>query len=230
MKRVYYVTEGPTDQIFIEGLVSHWLDGEDFVSRHIQPPSSAYVDGLDSNLSNGWKGVRDWCSWRRAGGAAGRDEALLQADCLIIHIDADVATDPDFKQPIFNGGCPPAKIRCDWIREHLISLLGGVLPSNVVLCVPSQDTEAWVLCALYPDDADGNLPIECRETPGTLLIQKPHRLVRHKEGKLKKATDKYKFYLKSIVNGWSHCTEGAVPRCPEAIRFENDVKVILNIF
>lgn len=228
MKRIYFVTEGPTDKIVVEGLIAHWLAGEDFISRQVQPPSSAYTEGLDTNLSTGWKGVRDWCEGKRSGGPAGRDETLGQADCLIIHVDADVATDTDFKTPSFAGPCPPAQNACDWIRDHLTSLLGGILPPNVVLCIPSQDLEAWVLCALHPDIADTNLPIECKEQPGTLLVSRsPHQLLRRKDGKLRKDTRKYASSLSSIVSGWSHCTTGALPRCPEAIRFETDIKMLL---
>lgn len=227
MKQIYFVTEGPTDKTVIEGLVAHWLDGEDFIPRHIQPPSSAYVDELDTNLSEGWKGVRDWCAGKRTVGAAGRDEALSQADCLIIHIDADVANDSDFKTPVFQGPCPPAQNACDWVRDHLISLLGGMLPANVVLSVPAQDLESWVLCALHPNVADENDPIECRETPGTLLIQRPpHRLVRRKDGRLKKETAKYIRSLSHIVAGWAR---DVTPRCPEARRFEQDIKQALGV-
>lgn len=110
MKRIYFVTEGATDQIVFQGLIERWL-GEDFIARQIQPPSSAYAEGLDSNLSEGWKGVLAWCAGRRADGAAGRDEALRQADCLIIHTDADVATDPTFLAPPFNGPVRPPAMR-----------------------------------------------------------------------------------------------------------------------
>ncbi|MBA3016356.1 MAG: hypothetical protein KKD63_02345 [Proteobacteria bacterium] len=99
MKYIYFVTEGITDKIVIEGLIDCWLDGEDFISRSIQPPSSDYADGLSANLSEGWKGVCNWCAGERMVGPAGRDEAIKNADCLIVHIDADVVTDPEFKAP-----------------------------------------------------------------------------------------------------------------------------------
>src|SRR5206468_4176481 len=101
MKNVYFVTEGPTDQIVIESLIAYWLRTADFIPRHIQPPSSAYAEGLDSNLSTGWKGVLAWCEGKRPSGPNGRDEALRRADCLIIHTDADVATDAEFKEPAY---------------------------------------------------------------------------------------------------------------------------------
>ena len=58
MKLVYFVTEGVTDQIVIQGLVEHWLGDEDFVPNRIQPPSSAYAEGQDSNFSEGWRDVQ----------------------------------------------------------------------------------------------------------------------------------------------------------------------------
>lgn len=230
MKYIYFVTEGPTDQIVIEGLIAQWLGTEDFIPRHIQPPTSAYVEGLDTNLSEGWKGVLAWCEGRRADGPAGRDEAIKLADCLIVHTDADVATDADFKTPPFTGPCPPAANAADWVRNHLAGLLGGSTLSNVVFCVPAQDIEAWVLCALHPDVADQNMPIECRGDPGALLVQRtPHRLVRRKEGRLKKETAKYQASLPLIVRGWSNCTTGNPLRCPEALRFEQEARDALGV-
>ena len=108
MKTVYFVTEGPTDQLVLEALVAKWLD-EDFVPRHIQPPSSEYAIELDESLSPGWKGVLGWCEGRSAGLRVSRDEVVKQADCLIVHVDADVAVDSEFSHPPFAGACPPAR-------------------------------------------------------------------------------------------------------------------------
>jgi len=231
MKCIYFVTEGTTDQVVIEGLISNWLGKEDFIPRHIQPPSSAYAEGLNTNLSEGWKGVLAWCEGKRLDGPTGRDEVIKEADCLVIHTDADVATDDDFKSPAFSGGCPPAINGADWVRNQLSSLFGSSLPRNVVLCVLAQDLEAWVVCALHPDIVDENMPIECRKEPGALLVQRPpHRLVRRKEGRLKKEVSHYKKSLSAIIRGWSNCTTGAQPRCPEAVRFEHDACCVLGHF
>lgn len=228
MKCIYFVTEGSTDQIVIEGLIANWLGEEDFIPRHIQPPSSAYADGLNTNLSDGWKGVLAWCEGKRPDGPTGRDEAIKLADCLVIHTDADVATDADFKSPAFSGTCPPVTNTTDWVRHHLAALLGSALPPNIVLCVPAQDLETWVICALHPDIADQNMPIECKKEPGALLVQRyPYRLVRRKDGRLKKETAKYKNNLRAIIRGWSNCTAGAQPRCPEAVRFEQEARCVL---
>jgi hypothetical protein len=213
MKTIYFVTEGQTDQVVLEGLVAHWLEGEDFDPRHIQPPTSAYSGGLSSNLSQGWKGVLAWCAGQRPSGAAGRNEALRLADCLFIHTDADVASDPAFKTPPYPNGLQNPRGACNWVRQHLTGALGGGLPPNVVLCVPAQDLEAGVLCALHPDVADKYMPIESRKTPGTLLNQR-------KPYKLKKTARSYEENRDSIIADWGDCTS----RCPEAMRFEIEAR------
>jgi hypothetical protein len=157
MRRVYFVTEGVTDQIVLEALVKKWLDGSEFIPRHIQPPTSALVEGSQGQLSQGWKGVLAWLKGERPAGPAGRDHALNDAHCLIVHVDADVAADEDFASPPFAGTCPPAAPQCDWVRARLAAALGST-PPNLVWCVPAQSTEAWVLAALFPAVADQHSP------------------------------------------------------------------------
>jgi hypothetical protein len=227
MKTIYFVTEGNTDQIVLEELVAEWLDGEDFISRPIQPLSSDYATDLESNLSEGWRGVLAWCRGEQRRVDYGRDKAIQEADCLFIHIDADVAKDRDFNDPTFQGSCPPAQDACDWVRNHLIAQFGAELPANVVLCVPAQDLESWVLCALHPDIADQYSPIECRSEPGSLLVQlAPHKLVRRKDGRLRKESAKYRKSVNAIVRGWHNCVDGQLvnARCPEAVRFEMEAR------
>ncbi len=228
MMNVYFVAEGATDQIVLQALVARWLGSVDFVPRHIQPPSSAYADGLNLSLSMGWKGVLSWCEGRRPHGRAGRDEALRLADCLIVHVDADVAFDQDFRTPRYSGPRSTARPYCDWVRDHLSSLFGDGLPANVVLCVPSMDMDAWVVCCLHPDVADAHSPIECRSAPGALLVQRaPYRLIRSKGGSLRKETARYRLHAERIAAGWPNCADDDPPRCPEAARFEDEARHVL---
>lgn len=228
MKRIYFVTEGPTDQIVLQALVEQWLGGEEFVPVPVQPPPSAIVEDPETRLSAGWKGVLAWCAGARPAGRAGRSEALHLAHCLFVHLDADVAGEPDVKDPPFSGPCPPAHPACDWVRAAIIDRFGGALPPNAVLCVPAQDLEAWVLCCLHPDVADEFMPIECRAEPGALLVQrKPYRLVRRKDGALQKQTGRYREHAGEIAAGWPACAGGEPPRCPEAARFEREARARL---
>jgi hypothetical protein len=216
---VYFVTEGKTDQIILEELIGHWI-GE-FIPRHIQPPASEFVQDQDTPLSNGWRGVLAWCKSQIT-----RDEVVRNATCLVIHLDADIASDTNFKNPICPEPCPPASGACNWVRNEIINLFEGGLPNNVVLCIPAQDLEAWVVSALLPEVADRHIPIECRVQPGTLLI--PRKLTRWKNNRLVKDTVRYLQEAKQIVRGWSNCVDGTPPRCPEALRFELDVRQCFN--
>ena len=227
MKQVYFVTEGVTDQIVIESLLVNWFGDEDFVSNRIQPPSSAYADNLVTALSQGWRGVLSWCRGATQEVESSRNEVLRRADLVIIHIDCDVVRDADFSNPPYVGGVAPVSDACDFAKSELARLLGAV-NNNVVFCVPAQDIEAWVLCSLFPEVADANLPIEQRVSPGALLVQRaPYRLVRRKNGALKKDTGRYQMFAEAIVNGWPNCVGGANPRCPEAATFERDIRAAI---
>jgi hypothetical protein len=224
MKTIYFVTEGTTDQIVLEGLVGSWMGQEDFVARHIQPPASDFLEDREHVLSNGWKGVLAWCQGKNRIGPTSRDEVLRRADCLIVHLDADVARDPEFKSNPFAGKCPPARSCSDWVRQHLLEQVTTQAVENLVLCVPAQALEAWLVSALHPNVADDYQPIECRDQPESLLVQRPpYRLVRTKGASFKKETGNYRKALPTIVARWPN----AVERCPEAARFEAEAKVVL---
>lgn len=224
MKQVYFVTEGVTDQIILEGLIEYWMAGEDFLSSRIQPPSSAYADTTESPLSQGWRGVMTWCGSPRPDICRSREEVLRRADILVIHVDADVARDKSFSNPAYTLVIPPVSPMCDHVHSVLSGMFGGSVPNKVVFCVPSLDLEAWVLASLYPGLADMNMPIECLEVPASLLVSRnPYRLVRSKGGTLKKLPDRYKLALSKFVSGWADC----LVRAPEAAKFEAKVKALL---
>lgn len=225
MKVIYYVTEGNTDRIVINALISEWLGDEEYVPRHIQPPSSEYACALHTSLSQGWKGVVSWCKGDSNIGPAGRDEALKSADCLIIHIDADVAFEHDFRSPIFPN--QEVSDQCEWVRESLCSAFPGGLPNNVALCIPAQDLESWVVTALHTDISDEHSPIEKATKPIELIPKLPHKLWRYRDGELKKTGSAYAAAADSIVAGWKHCVNTEKDRCPQAIRFEADVREVL---
>ncbi len=224
MKKIYFVTEGITDQIVIAGLVRFWL-GEEIEAIQLQPPQTQNLFVSTPQLSQGWKGVHTWCKDNKLQSI--RDDVLERADCLIIHIDADVAFDGDFKSPILQQLCPPASNACNWVRDELISCFEGGLPNNVVLCVLAQDLETWILTALHPETANEYAPIECRQEPGALLMQRrEHKLIRRKDGKLKKNSQEYVRVLPSIIKNWQYCTSGDSSHCLEALRFESEAKQV----
>ena len=216
MRQIFFVTEGVTDQIVLEGLVSSWLGDEDFISNRLQPPSSAYADALDTRLSEGWRGVVSWCSAVTPALQVSRDSVINRADLIVVHVDADVGFDANFSAPAYAAPTPPASKLCDHVRSVMVNFFGAALPAKMVLCVPAQDLESWLVAALHPDVADANSPIDCFHAPGNLLAGKdPHRLLRYKDGKLRKITSRYKDALPAALSNWHECearVKGALSR------------------
>lgn len=229
MKRVYFVTEGLTDQLVLEALIAEWLGDEDFESNFVQPPTSAYAEFMNCSLSQGWKGVLAWCSSESSALSFSRQRVVEDADLLVVHMDGDVAFENDFPPGAFGGGIPPAQAACDHIRAHLCKVLDDQLirRDKVVFCIPSQSIEAWILCCLFPEVADANIPIECHLNPEILLIERTYRLTRRKDGRVRKNTDAYRAASSRIVANWANCAGGASPRCVQAARFEIETRAIV---
>lgn len=221
--RVGYVVEGKTDYIVLDALVEKFLGDKDYVPTQIQPPISEYTNH-QGPLGGGWKGVLMWCEQEGAtpGGFAQR-VSLLNYDCLIIHVDADIAAEAELQSHGLSVPCPPAKDTCDRLRNHLIALLGNPLPSNVVFCIPAQCMEAWVFSALHPDLVASFEPIECRQEVERLLIGKSDGLVRNHDGRARKEPQRYAKAAHRIAAGWPH----AIATCPEALCFDNDCRAAL---
>lgn len=221
--RVGYVVEGKTDYIILDVLIENFLGEKDYISTQIQPPTSEYINH-QGPLGGGWKGVLKWCEHEGAtpGGFA-QSLPFLNYDYLIIHVDADIATEAELQARGFSAPCPPAKDTCDRLRHHLIALLGNSLPAKVLLCIPAQCMEAWVFAALHPDMIASFQPIECRQEVERLLIGKPDRLVRDHEGRARKDSQRYKKVAQRITAGWPQ----AIATCPEAQYFDNSCRAAL---
>jgi len=216
LKRISFVVEGPTDYVLLDALVEHFLNSDDYVPTRIQPPISEFTNN-SGPLGGGWKGVLKWCSMI---GENPDSSPLTNCDFLIIHIDADIAGEAELASLNLSAECPPAATACDNIRQHLARLIGGSLVSGVILCVPSQCMEAWVLCALHTNEAKKFEPLECRIEVERLLIGRPDRLVVNKSGAAKKQTNSYKLVANRFVAGWGQTT--AI--CSQAERFEAEFK------
>lgn len=137
----------------------------------------------------------------------------MKTDLLIIHLDAEAAEEPevDCDQP-----CPPASDTVKLLENTILGWMGDAsLPDWIVFCVPSRDSDAWVLVALYPDDASAKSGVECRKHPAERLLNKPEKLVRRRGEKLQKHAANYYSNAERITAAWSLITR----RCTQARRF-----------
>jgi len=221
------VAEGKTDRIVVEAAISALLAGRSFALKLLQPEDPAGSAPFASARPVGWAGVYRWC--REAVDRAGRlrDDIIFAGyDILVLHLDADVAEldytsahihdapDPS-DLPCASPACPPPSTTTDPLRIVLLRWTGETAtPPAVVLCTPSKSIEAWVLAALYPQDAavtSGSL--ECIALPANRLQAKPvaERLVRSR----KKVPGRYEARQQDMANAWSQVRQV----CTEAERF-----------
>jgi hypothetical protein len=185
--RIALVAEGPTDRVIIEAAVEAMVGDRPFVLRQIQPEQSAAF----GQAGTGWVGVYRWCKQaaKRGGGRLRDDQLLREYHLLVLHLDADVA-DKDYADGAIvgeppdlpcAGPCPPPSATTDPLRAVLLRWAGETItPPRVILCTPSKATEAWVVAAIFPDDASV-LNIECLANPeGRLAVQPAHVRIRKK--------------------------------------------------
>lgn len=211
--RLQVVCEGETDFVVIEAATKALFPTRSIVLTMIQPDTSEAFRTLGAH-GGGWKGVRGWCKLiLPLFGVSATPKAL------ILHLDADVADDPEVGCA---QECPPATATTTALRQFVTrEWCAGAVPEQTVFCTPSKNTEAWVLQALYPSDREVMAGIECRQKPETLLSGKPaaERMVRHKDGKYKKDTAKYRARQAEISEKWASVRSG----CTEAERFSQDL-------
>lgn len=212
----HVVCEGPTDYRVIEAAIAAMLDGADFVLQRVQPPESLY-GGDAGPYGGGWKGVRAWCQTTcEEWGTVGSSRPGLKTDLLIIHLDAETAKEAEVNcdQP-----CPPARDTAQLLEHALLGWMGdAAVPNWIVFCLPSRDSDAWVLVALYPNDPWAMDNVECRERPAERLLNKPEKLVRRRNEKLQKNAANYQAQSQRITNAWAAVAD----RCTQARRFQED--------
>ncbi len=223
--RVSFIAEGKTDITVLKALVGLFLNGEDYVPNEIHPPTSDYA-GDHGALGGGWKGVLKWCENQGVestdiGGFAG-SLVLRNCDCLIIHVDADIAEESDLATLELGSLIEPART-CDNIRNYMWALFdGGPFPSELVICTPAQCTEAWVFVALYTSEVENYIPIESRREVERLLIGRPDKLVRDKDGAAKKDDRRYRAAVHKITQNWP----AVVGKCTQARLFESEFRAL----
>lgn len=221
--RLALVVEGPTDKGIIEAAISSMLDGRPFVLNQLQPEMSL---AFGANVGfgphgGGWGGVYRWCrqAAARSGGSLDADPLFEVHDVLILHLDADVASERYRSANIHEDPgdlpcvepCPPARATTDSLRRVMLGWFGAATtPNRTVLCTPSKSTDAWVVAALFPTDPmvlDGNH--ECRSHG-----QQPLRL------RIDKNQFEYENHGATLSKAWLTVTE----ICTEARRFSEDFR------
>ncbi len=222
--RVAVAVEGPTDAIVLQAILSAVLPNVDFEFQTLQPEGSLAFDTSPSSRTGvGWAGVYRWCrqSASEGGGSVSGSSALLYHDVLIVQVDADVASKTYPGGGIRNAPrkdlpcdqpCPPPSRTTDALRTVVLRWLGeSNTPPQIVLSTPSKNIEAWVIAAVWPENALVHRDDwECRLNPQDQLKRLP------KGRRFEKRQDDYKRKQKEMQDGWPDVSA----RLTEAGRFE----------
>jgi len=223
--RIALVGEGVTDFEVLKAGIDSMLNGRSFDLKLLQPEESLAFTaaGAAGSLGGGWRGVYKWClqAALRGDGVLSGDPLFISYDLLIIHLDADVASEnsegdiPDLAGMLpCERPCPPAGATTEALRTVILSWLGEAqAPPRTVLCTPSKSTESWVMAALFPADKEMNRKgWECHPNPAGRLSQQP--LTR----RLSKRHADYQRASSELRVAWP----GISKKLPEAGRFWNE--------
>ncbi len=217
------VVEGPTDRLLLKAIIAKLCPGGyDYLD--LQPADNGASFG---RTGTGWKGVRRFCHDVRQ--SLNTDIAALitdhQIDLLIIHTDADIAFESDLQEDIFcpvknvPQPCPPILPTAENLEEVVARWLNpegaDKFPPEVIMALPSQDTENWLFAALFPDDAlCGHPDYECihngndpRHPAYLMTLKKYGKVLKRKDGKIKKPMNRYCQVSGNVADNWSKVCE-----------------------
>ncbi len=215
------VVEGTTDRIVIDAALQSILGGQTYTITQLQPESSdGFAQGGFGSTGCGWGGVYQWCRQLVSmGGELAKHPSLQRFDFIILHLDADVAEkryrDANIVNPVYDDlpcarPCPPAGDSVQALQRVVSGWLDlSELPRPFVMCIPSKCIETWVGVALYAQNENALLnDIECKADIENYLAQKParERLIRNRNGTMKKITARYSEESGRIARQWEYIT------------------------
>lgn len=227
--RIALVAEGITDYRVLDAAVAAIFGDRSFDLKLLQPEGSvAFTGGGNAGqFGGGWKGVYQWCLQALQRSGSLRDDPLfINYDLLLLHLDADVASEDPANHNINPipqlarilpcvQPCPPPNATTDRLRQILLSWVGETqTPPKTVLCTPSKSTEAWVMAIFFPNDSEMcRLGWECYNRPETRLGQQP------KAQRFAKKDADYQKRKTKMQDGWPTI----IQKLTEACRFHDDL-------
>ena len=227
--RIALVAEGVTDYEVIKAVIEAMLDGRSFDIKLLQPEESVAFTGAGNAgpFGGGWRGVYKWClqAAKRGGGSLRGDPLFASYDILVLHLDADVATEDPANyrvNPITSLAgilpcerpCPPPINTTNKLRQIMLNWTGeAITPPQTVLCTPSKCIEAWVVAIFFPHDGQMiRKGWECHPDPASRLAQQRRPL------RFAKNQADYQSRGKGLQEGWPRIAT----RLTEARRFQDE--------
>lgn len=136
--RVGIVCEGPTDYVVLRAVCRAALSGGGHSFALLQPSFDMLEQRDPRAKGPGWQGVRAFLQ---------QTEATLDAslqDLLIVHLDADIRLLPEVTKQLGPGDTDD---ELSPLCDHIKSWIRGPVPEKLVIVIPREATEAWLVAA-----------------------------------------------------------------------------------
>lgn len=203
------ISEGPTDQIIIRRIIGEEFQEHNIIFYNISPTEDE-IDKQNKKEGFGWGSVYKIC--KNLNKKLEIQIALgVRLDLLVIHIDGDVmmmsyessniTQEPtDDVLPSYNPKLSIAD-NCK-ILKNVVKSWNSVIYDNFVYCIPYINSDIWIAYALYENNRILLEENTSKEELDQILLQghkKEIKLIRLKEGKIRKNTHNYKLASESIT-------------------------------
>jgi hypothetical protein len=132
--RIGIICEGRTDDTVLRAILRELCKPKDLVFVPLQPPT----DKLGNVGKGGWQGVRKFL---------GHPSSALSAaplELIIIQVDADTRHDPAIAPHLTRE---EGDDDLDALCRHVKSWAKASLPDSVVIALPRETTDTWLLAA-----------------------------------------------------------------------------------
>lgn len=135
--RVGIVCEGSTDYEVLRTIVAEVLAAHEPTFSLLQPPFDRLERVADARKpAGGWQAVR---SYLRAGRLRTGVAAL---DLVVVHVDASIRKLPEIARELAE-----ADDELESLCDHVKGWIGHPLPESVVITLPREEIETWLLAA-----------------------------------------------------------------------------------
>ncbi|SKB16014.1 conserved hypothetical protein [Planktothrix sp. PCC 11201] len=161
------ITEGLTDQIVIENILSGYFNTNDLIVNPLQPERDK--DNEDKSDYGGWTLVFKYFQTQDF------KQSFQFNDYLIIHIDTDVSEDINYgiSHQDKNGELSPEKL-IEKVKEKFKILIGEDFYSKyydrIIFAIAVHSIECWLLPLYYTDNRKQKIK-NCLDTLNKALIK-----------------------------------------------------------
>lgn len=161
--RIGIICEGSTDDVVLRAILRALCAPKDLTFSVLQPA----VDQLGRVGLGGWQAVRKFLQ------QSANTIAATPLDMIVVQVDADVRRLPEIRA---NLTAEDGDGELDALCRHVKSWMSAGVPASVVIVLPRESTESWLVAA-----STRRKNVEAIEDPARALVEAGH--LKSAEGK-----------------------------------------------